>query len=47
METLVITPVYGAMLGIILLVLSIRVVAVVRAKGKVGYGDAGKLRGRY
>ena len=41
METLVITPIYGAMLGIILLVLSIRVVAVVRAKGKVGYGDGG------
>ena len=38
---LTITPMYAAMLGIILLVLSIRVVAVVRAKGNVGYGDGG------
>lgn len=41
MESIVITPMYAAMLGIILLVLSIRVVAVVRAKGGVGYGDGG------
>ena len=41
MESVVITPMYAAMLGIILLVLSIRVVAVVRAKGEVGYGDGG------
>ena len=31
----------AGMLGIILLVLSIRAVAVVRAKGGVGYGDGG------
>ena len=41
MENLTITPMYAGMLGIILLVLSIRVVAVVRAKGNVGYGDGG------
>ncbi len=42
MNSLVITPMYAAMLGIILLVLSIRVVAVVRAKGSVQYGDGGR-----
>ncbi len=41
MENVTITPMYAGMLGIILLVLSIRVVAVVRAKGNVGYGDGG------
>ena len=41
MESIVITPMYAAMLGIILLVLSIRVVAVVREKGGIGYGDGG------
>lgn len=41
METITITPMYVAMLGIILLALSIRVVAVVRAKGGIGYGDGG------
>ena len=41
MESLTITPMYAALLGIILLVLSIRVVAVVRAKGNVLYGDGG------
>ena len=41
MESLTITPLYAALLGIILLVLSIRVVAVVRAKGNIGYGDGG------
>ncbi len=40
-ESIVITPLYAGLLGIILLVLSIRVVAVVRAKGKIGYGDDG------
>jgi len=43
MESIVITPMYAGMLGIILLVLSIRVVAVVRAKGGVGYGDGGNI----
>lgn len=32
---------YAGMLGIILLVLSIRVTAVIRAKGNVNYGDGG------
>ena len=41
MESIVVTPMYAGLLGIILLVLSIRVVAVVRAKGKIGYGDGG------
>jgi len=41
MESITITPTYTALLGIILLVLSIRVVAVVRAKGNVNYGDGG------
>lgn len=41
MEEITITPLYAALLGIILLVLSIRVVAVVRAKGNVGFGDGG------
>ena len=41
MANVIITPMYAAMLGIILLVLSIRVVAVVRAKGGVLYGDGG------
>lgn len=41
MESITITPMYAALLGIILLVLSIRVVAVVRPKGKVSYGDGG------
>ncbi len=41
MDNLTITPMYAGMLGIILLVLSIRVVAVVRAKGNVLYGDGG------
>ena len=41
MESITITPMYAALLGIILLVLSIRVVAVIRAKGNVLYGDGG------
>ena len=41
MENITVTPMYAALLGIILLVLSIRVVAVVRAKGNVGFGDGG------
>ena len=41
MEDITITPLYAGILGLILLVLSIRVVAVVRAKGNVGYGDGG------
>ena len=41
MASITIAPMYAALLGIILLVLSIRVVAVVRAKGKVSYGDGG------
>ncbi len=41
MESLAITPIYAAILGLILLILSIRVVAVVRAKGNVAYGDGG------
>lgn len=41
MGNIVITPIYAAALGIILLVLSIRVVAVIRAKGGVLYGDGG------
>lgn len=36
-----ITPMYAAVLGLILLVLSVRVVAVVRGKGEVGLGDGG------
>ncbi len=41
MTSVVITPLYAAGLGIILLILSIRVVAVIRAKGGVLYGDGG------
>ena len=41
MINITITPMYAAALGIILLILSIRVVAVVRAKGGVLYGDGG------
>ena len=41
MESVVITPMYAALLGIVLLVLSIRVVAVVRVKGGKLYGDGG------
>jgi uncharacterized protein len=41
MEAITITPTYVALLGIILLALSIRVVAVVRAKGGILYGDGG------
>jgi uncharacterized protein len=41
MSSVTITPMYAALLGIILLALSIRVVAVVRAKGGVAYGDGG------
>lgn len=41
MENITLTPMYAGILGIILLVLSIRVVAVVRAKGNVLYGDGG------
>ena len=41
MNSVTITPMYAAGLGIILLVLSIRVVAVIRAKGGVLYGDGG------
>ena len=40
MESLTITPIYAALLGLILLVLSVRVIAVVRAKG-TNYGDGG------
>ena len=36
-----ITPLYAALLGLVLLVLSGRVIAVVRAKGEVGLGDGG------
>jgi uncharacterized membrane protein YecN with MAPEG domain len=39
MESVTITPIYAALLGLILLALSVRVVAVVRAK--VGLGDGG------
>ena len=41
MQDVVITPMYAAALGIVLLILSIRVVAVVRAKGGINYGDGG------
>jgi len=41
MDSVTITPIYAAILGLILLVLSARVVAVVRGKGEVGYGDGG------
>lgn len=41
MAEIVITPMYAAALGIILLILSIRVVAVVRVKGGKQYGDGG------
>ena len=41
MENIVITPLYTALLGIILLILSMRVVAVVRVKGGNLYGDGG------
>ncbi len=41
MSSVTITPLYAAGLGIILLILSIRVVAVIRAKGGVLYGDGG------
>ena len=39
MQNITITSMYAAVLGIILLLLSIRVVAVIRAKGSVLYGD--------
>lgn len=39
--TISITPLYAGILGLLLVALSIRVVAVVRAKGEVGYGDGG------
>lgn len=41
MNNVTITPMYAAGLGIILLILSIRVVAVLRVKGGVLYGDGG------
>ena len=41
MNSVTITPLYAAGLGILLLILSIRVVAVIRAKGGVLYGDGG------
>ena len=41
MNSVTITPMYAAGLGIILLILSIRVVAVLRVKGSVLYGDGG------
>jgi len=41
MDNVTITPMYAAILGLILLLLSVRIVAVVRAKGEVGYGDGG------
>lgn len=41
MDSVTITPMYAAVLGIILLVLSGRVIAVVRGKGEVSYGDGG------
>jgi uncharacterized membrane protein YecN with MAPEG domain len=41
MTTLTITPIYAALLGILLLILSARVIAVVRGKGEVGLGDGG------
>ncbi len=41
MNSVTVTPMYAAGLGIILLILSIRVVAVIRAKGGVLYGDGG------
>ena len=40
MNTVTITPLYAALLGLVLLVLSGRVIASVRAKG-VGLGDGG------
>jgi uncharacterized protein len=36
-----VTPLYAALCGLLLLILSIRVVAVVRAKGKLSLGDGG------
>jgi uncharacterized membrane protein YecN with MAPEG domain len=41
MASITITPIYAAMLGVILLVLSVRIVAVVRGKGEISYGDGG------
>ncbi|MCP4907146.1 MAG: hypothetical protein GY910_19395 [bacterium] len=36
-----ITPIYAALLGLILLILSVRIVVVVRAKGELNFGDGG------
>lgn len=41
MDSVAITPMYAAILGVILLLLSVRVAAVVRAKGEVAFGDGG------
>ena len=41
MATLSITPIYAAILGIMLVALSMRVAAIVRGKGKVDSGDGG------
>jgi uncharacterized protein len=40
MDAVTITPLYAALCGLLLLVLSMRIVVVVRAKG-VGFGDGG------
>ena len=41
MNAFPITSLYAGILGLMLLWLSLRIVAVVRAKGEVNYGDAG------
>lgn len=41
MDQVTVTPLYAALCGLLLLILSIRVVAVVRAKGKLSLGDGG------
>lgn len=41
MAALSITPLYAGVLGLILVVLSMRVIVVVRAKGKISLGDGG------
>ena len=42
MANITITPLYAGLLGLILLVLSVRVVALVRVKGKLSYGDGNR-----
>ncbi len=41
LNSVTITPLYAALLGLVLLVLSGRVIAVVRAKGEINLGDGG------